>query len=587
MTSAMSIRSRILLTLAASSAVACAAEPDPGSEAYFTTFVRPILESACTHCHGKDEDKGDLRLHTLEAALAGADGKAALVPGKPEESPLYTSTILPADDDDIMPPSKEPALEKEQSDRLKAWIAAGAKWPAGVVLGQEPRMQFVRDIQPILEQNCVSCHKPDKDEGGLDMTTAANCLKGGDSGAGLVPYDTEKSLIFTRTNLPADDDDLMPPAKKGGPLSKEQIQKLQLWVKQGSPWPAGVVLVQKAKTEDRPPNPDNPEFVEKLHADITQKSTEKSQDEMKPYTGTIPKTGKEYKMVVIPGGEFTMGSPESEKNRKPDEGPQVKVRIEPFWMGAYEVTWDQYLNFMLTPDSRYKDGAKKTPPAPDSPSVDTVSSPTAPYTDMTFGMGQDGFPAISMTEHAASKFCEWLSAQTGHFYRLPTEAEWEYAARAGTTTAYFFGDDPAQLGEYAWYYENSDGKTQQVGQKKPNPWGLYDISGNVVEWTLDQYDEKFYGSLNGASENPFNRPRKLYPRVARGGSWDDNPEDLRVAVRRASGEAWKQQDPQLPKSIWYHTNAQFLGFRIVRPLKVPSPADMHMYWNLGTVNEQN
>jgi len=579
-------RPLFLVPLFVSAAVACAADPDPGSEAYFSAFIRPILESSCTHCHGSSEDKGDLRLHTLEAALKGTDGKPALVPGKPDDSPLYTSTILAPDHDDIMPPSKEPALVKEQTERLRAWIAAGAKWPAGLELGQEPRMQFVRDIQPILEQNCVACHKPDKSEGDLDMTTLEKSLAGGESGPGLVRYDTEKSLIFTRTNLPADDDDLMPPTKKGGPLSKEQIQKLQLWVKQGAPWPDGLVLTQKALQVDRPPNPDNAEFVAKIHQAITQKSSEKSPEDMKPYTGTISKTGKEYKMVVIPGGEFTMGSPDSEKDRKPDEGPQVKVKIDPFWMGAYEITWDQYLNFMLTPDSRYKDGAKKTAPPADSPLVDTVSSPTQPYTDMTFGMGQDGFPAISMTEQAASKFCEWLSAQTGHFYRLPTEAEWEYAARAGTTTAYFFGDDASKLGEYAWYYENSDGKTQPVGQKKPNPWGLYDITGNVIEWTLDQYDEKHYGSLNGSAENPFNRPRTIYPRVARGGSWDDDAKDLRIAARRASGEAWKQQDPQLPKSIWYHTNAQFLGFRIVRPLKVPSAQEMHYYWNIGTLNEQ-
>ena len=582
----MPIRHRLLLPLALAAGCATAAEPDPASDAYFNAFVRPILESSCTHCHGKEADKGDLRLHTLEACLAGADGTPALVPGKPDESPLYSTTVLPADHDDIMPPSKEPALVKEQTERLRAWIAAGAKWPAGVVLGQEPRMQFVRDIQPILEQNCVSCHKPDKSEGDLDMTTLAKNLAGGESGPALVPYDTEKSLLFTRTNLPADDDDLMPPSKKGGPLPKEQITKLQLWVKQGAPWPEGVVLVQKAKQEDRPPNPDNLELVTKIHSFITEKSPEKAATDMKPYTGTIPKTSKEYKMVVIPGGEFTMGSPETEKDRKPDEGPQVKVKIEPFWMGAYEVTWDQYLYFMLTPDSRYKDGALKTPPPPGSPVVDAVSSPTAPYTDMTFGMGQDGFPAISMTEHAASKFCEWLSAQTGHFYRLPTEAEWEYAARAGTTTPWFFGEDPATLGDYAWFYDNSDGKTQPVGQKKPNPWGLYDILGNVTEWTLDQYDEKFYGTLDGSAANPFNRPRTLYPRVARGGSWDDDPKDLRAAARRASNESWKQQDPQLPKSIWYHTNAQFLGFRIVRPLKVPTPEEMHTFWNLGTVNEQ-
>ena len=190
-----------------------------------------------------------------------------------------------------------------------------------------------------------------------------------------------------------------------------------------------------------------------------------------------------------------------------------------------------------------------------------------------------------MTEHAALKFCQWLSAQTGHFYRLPTEAEWEYAARAGTTTAYFWGDDPAQMGEYAWFFDNADGKTQPVGKKKPNPWGLYDIAGNCTEWTLDQYDPKFYSTLTAGVTNPWKAPSTLYPRSVRGGSWDDDPKDLRSAARRFSKDSWKVQDPQLPKSIWYHTNAQFLGFRLVRPLKVPTPDEMQMYWNLGLKNE--
>jgi formylglycine-generating enzyme required for sulfatase activity len=484
-----------------------------------------------------------------------------------------------------MPPSKEPPLVKEQTERLKAWIAAGAKWPAGVELGQEPRMQFVRDIQPILEQNCVSCHKADKKEGGLEMTTLANCVSGGDSGPALVGYNTEKSLLLARTKLPDSDDDLMPPKKKGGPLRKEEIQKLERWVKQGAPWPDGVVLVQKAKVEERPPSPDSLELVRKIHGFIMEKSPEKTQADMKPYTGTVPKAGKEYKMVVIPGGEFTLGSPAGEKERKEDEGPQVKVKIEPFWMGACEVSWDTYMTFMFTPEARFKDGAKKDPKPTDT-IVDAVSSPTAPYVDMTFGMGQDGYPAISMTEHAASKYCQWLSAQTGHFYRLPTEAEWEYAARAGTTTTWFWGDDASQIGKYAWFFDNSDGKTQPVGKKLPNPWGLYDICGNAAEWTLDQYDDKFYGTITAGAVNPFNQPKTLYPRVVRGGSWDDDPKDCRSAARRFSRDTWKQQDPQLPKSIWYHTNAQFLGFRIVRPLNVPPPDKMHLYWNLGLVNEQ-
>jgi len=196
-------------------------------------------------------------------------------------------------------------------------------------------------------------------------------------------------------------------------------------------------------------------------------------------------------------------------------------------------------------------------------------------------MGKDGFPAIAMTHHAANKYCQWLSAKTGHFYRLPTEAEWEYACRAGTKTTYFWGDDGSKLGEYAWYEQNSDFKYQKIGKKKPNPWGLYDIYGNVVEWVLDQYDPDYYKKTPAGAADPWDKATKPYPLAVRGGSWDDEAPMLRSAARRGSDRSWKMQDPQLPKSIWYFTDAQFIGFRIVRPLKVPSAPEMQRYWASG------
>jgi formylglycine-generating enzyme required for sulfatase activity len=195
-----------------------------------------------------------------------------------------------------------------------------------------------------------------------------------------------------------------------------------------------------------------------------------------------------------------------------------------------------------------------------------------------------------MTHHGALKFCEWLSAQTGHFYRLPTEAEWEYAARAGTTTAWCCGDDPSQLADYGWFHSNSAVSnlqtTHPVGQKKPNPWGLYDIYGNVTEWTLDQYEPNQYARLTkqGEAMSPFNKPVKLYPRSVRGGSYDDSAERCRSAARRGSRKEWRV-DPNLPPSWWYLDTAQFVGFRIVRPLKVPTAEEMHTTWNLGAVGE--
>ncbi len=308
----------------------------------------------------------------------------------------------------------------------------------------------------------------------------------------------------------------------------------------------------------------------------------KSEGEMKPYTNNIPGTQVTYAMVPIPGGEFVMGSPSSEAGRKPDEGPQHKVKISPFWMQQCEVTWNEYELFMYPDEERRIRATEKTDASGDK-LADAVTHPSKPYVEMSFGMGKDGFPAIAMTQHAANKYCQWLSAKTGEFYRLPTEAEWEYACRAGTTTTWFFGDDQAKLKDYAWYEENSDFKYQKVGKKKPNPWGLYDIYGNVTEWVLDQYDPEFYkvSSAAGTAVDPWDKPTKPYPIAVRGGSWDDEPGLCRSAVRRGSERAWKMQDPQLPKSVWYFSDAQFVGFRIVRPLKVPSPEVMQKYWASG------
>ena len=292
------------------------------------------------------------------------------------------------------------------------------------------------------------------------------------------------------------------------------------------------------------------------------------------YKTALAGTEVSFEMLPIPAGEFTMGTPESERGRKKDEGPQHKVRIEAFWMGKYEVTWDEYRLFMFAQQAG--ETVRK------DELVDAVSRPTRPYVEMSFGMGINGYPAISMTQHAANKYAEWLSARTGQFYRLPTEAEWEYACRAGTTTAYSFGDDASAAAEYAWYADNSNGKYQKVGAKKPNPWGLCDMHGNVAEWTLDQYAPDY--NKSDAIE-PWAISTKPYPQSVRGGAWTDKAAALRCGARLASDASWKMQDPQLPKSIWYHTDAQFLGFRLVRPLKVPKAEQMYQYWNNGVERE--
>ncbi|MCA9086999.1 MAG: formylglycine-generating enzyme family protein, partial [Planctomycetaceae bacterium] len=301
-------------------------------------------------------------------------------------------------------------------------------------------------------------------------------------------------------------------------------------------------------------------------------SVAKTEAEMKPYKQLLRDTDISFEMVPIPGGEFVMGSPESEPDRNEDEGPQHKVKIDPFWMGKFEVRWDEYDTWRLNLDIQRRKLMGRAEDKIDE-LADGVTRPTKEYTDMTFGMGHDGFPAICMTQVAAKMYCQWLTERTGQYYRLPTEAEWEYACRAGTTTAYSFGDDPAQLDEYAWHYENSEETYHKVGQKKPNPWGLYDMHGNVAEWVLDRYDPMFYAQFNTdkAAIFPYCLPTgEEYPRVVRGGSWYDDPPLLRSAARVGSTPDWKIQDPQLPQSVWYLTDADFVGFRVVRPLTPPS-----------------
>ena len=300
--------------------------------------------------------------------------------------------------------------------------------------------------------------------------------------------------------------------------------------------------------------------------------------EEKGYIQNIPGTPEVIEMAFIPGGTFSMGSPKSEQGHFGDEGPQHLVEVAPFWMGKFEITWDLYELFI----SRGID--KKRPATVSGKEVEidvaAVSGATQPYTEMSFGMGVEGYPAICMTQLAAVKFCEWLSAMTGNFYRLPTEAEWEYACRAGTKTAYSFGDNPSNLDNYAWHEGNSGGAYHKVGQKEPNPWGLYDMHGNVSEWTLDQYVPTVYNTRKRKTvDNPLQTPTKTYPRVVRGGAWSDKPNRLRSAARRPSSKKWKKRDPQIPKSLWWHTDAPFVGFRVVRPLETPSPLEQNKYWN--------
>ena len=330
----------------------------------------------------------------------------------------------------------------------------------------------------------------------------------------------------------------------------------------------GLLLFVLPLAQDAKKFPDPPPGIPPAHALAGADAA--SAAEMTAYRESIPGSEAGFELVPIPAGVFQLGSPEDEEGRKDDEGPRVEVELAPFWIGRREVTWNEYHPFMLALDRKARAAGQGTG-APQDPWADAVSRPTPPYVPMDFDMGVDGFPAISMTHFAARHYTKWLTMKTGRFYRLPTEAEWEYACRAGTTTAFSFG--AGALDAHAWHFENSDGAYHKVGTKLPNPWGLFDMHGNVAEWVLDAHDKDFYAALGARAVNPLNWAKDAYPHVVRGGSWDDDPERLRSAARRGSSKAWKVQDPQQPKSIWYLTDAQFVGFRVVRPLVPPPPAE--------------
>ena len=274
-----------------------------------------------------------------------------------------------------------------------------------------------------------------------------------------------------------------------------------------------------------------------------------------------------FDLVLIPGGEYMMGSPDDEEDREKHEGPQHKVKLAPFYMATTELTYTLYMVFydethqgkrdkgLQEPMVEWKEALEK---------VDTITGPTPIYGDITNGWGEENRPVLMNSWFQAMVFCKWLSRKTGKTYRLPTEAEWEYAARAGTTTPYFFGDDPDELENYAWYEDNADDQAQEVAKKKPNPWGLYDMYGNVAEWCIDFYDAGTYAER--AKHNPADGTKPLVKgkvHVARGGAYDSAAEDLRSAARMFEEDWWRAEDPQEPKSRWWLPKLGIIGFRVV------------------------
>jgi formylglycine-generating enzyme len=304
-------------------------------------------------------------------------------------------------------------------------------------------------------------------------------------------------------------------------------------------------------------------------------------DEFKNYTEQIPKSSVSFNMVAIPGGKFIMGSPAGEPFRKENEGPVRDVEISPFYMAEIEVSWDEYLTFYVQTAAEGRTTDTEGIRNKIARNTDAITGATPPYgqPDQGWGLGQR--PAISFSFHAAETYCKWLSVVTGKTYRLPTEAEWEYACRAGTETPYFFPGDPrkfektglkarfskndtAVINTYVIYRGNSPGKTQPPDRVKPNPFGLKNMSGNVAEFCSDWYQPDAYSRYPGGPVMDPKGPSEGTDHVVRGGSFLSTAEYVRSASRDFTHtDAWLKTDPQMPKSIWWYSDCFNVGFRVV------------------------
>ena len=304
--------------------------------------------------------------------------------------------------------------------------------------------------------------------------------------------------------------------------------------------------------------------------------------EFHDYAALIPGTDVTFNMIAIPGGEFIIGSPESEPFRGMDEAPQRRVKLTPFWMGETEVTWREFEVFYAQTATREK--KDKIPLSSENPpNADAVTGPTPPYGAPDQGWGKGLRPAITMTHYTAKKYCEWLSMKTGKNYRLPTESEWEYACSAGTTGPYYFDGSPRKLtkitfknrlfgtddtiiNKYVWHRGNSNFRTQPPYTLEPNPWGLYNMLGNVKEFCLDWYAPDTYSLYpeDGIAINPRG-PATGTEHVIRGGSYNTDPAELRISTRdHTYHDRWMLTDPQSPKSKWWYSDSKDVGFRVVR-----------------------
>src|SRR5262245_4143927 len=252
-----------------------------------------------------------------------------------------------------------------------------------------------------------------------------------------------------------------------------------------------------------------------------------AQDRKPNETISIPGTDLKFEMVYVPGGKAKSGE------------PPMEVELRPFWMSKTEVTWECFV--------KYFENRKAV-------KVDGVTRPSPPYEPPHGTMGTGAHPAVGMRWHGAMGYGEWVSTLTGQRYRLPTEAELEYAARAGSTAA-----GPEKADDVAWFKENAEKKTHLAGMKKPNAFGLCDLMGNVWEYALEYHTPPGY------------RP------VLRGGAWNTPGAELRFAARQEIRPEWYERDPNRPRSMWWLTDGLFIGFRLVRFVDPAARKDQDAY----------
>jgi formylglycine-generating enzyme required for sulfatase activity len=333
---------------------------------------------------------------------------------------------------------------------------------------------------------------------------------------------------------------------------------------------------------------------------------------MVAYTQTIPGTDVEFTMVPVPGGTVKV-------NVAPDDAdePQfVEVEVPPRWVGRCEVTWAEYRQYMQldkqfarlkqlrTLEVTQADKIKALLESRDAlrwamvlpgEAIDGVTAPTPLYDpSTTYESGEDPeLPAVSMTLYAAKQYTKWLSAITGSPYRLPSEAEWLHAAAAGEEIDAQLDNEELDIDTLAWHTDNSDYAAQHVGKKAPNAWGLHDTLGNVAELVLDAHVPDGRGDLADKRvgwREGVAWPQAAYPIIAKGGWWDDDPADVRLASRLATDDPeWKSSDPNLPASPWWFADypSTGVGFRLVRPLDGIAAEDRPLVWDDPATKVQN